>query len=341
MTSDQADEHFSEPARPTDDDQAGRDLSVVVPVYNEAGNLTVLCREIEQALAGRMFEIVFVDDGSTDGSGAELEALAEGSKHVRVVQLARNFGQSAALAAGFGEARADVIVTIDGDRQNDPADIPALLAKLDEGYEVVSGWRRERTGSLLLRRIPSRVANWLIGRLMGASVRDNGSGLKVYRRELLEHVRLYGEGHRIILAQAHQLGASIAEIPISDRPRARGKSKYGLSRTYKVLLDLIALKFLASYAFKPIRVFGGVGLSLIVSSFGIALGLLIWRLVGGGFLIQTPLLLLAAVLLIVGVQLVLMGLLAELIVRLYHETKGAPTYRVRRRFGGENRMRRG
>lgn len=309
-------------------------LSVVVPVCNEAGNVAPLYDEIAAALSGREFEVIYVDDGSTDGTDRALEELARRAERVRVVQLARNFGQSAALAAGVAESTADVIVTIDGDRQNHPADMPRLLAKLDEGYDVVSGWRTERRASLALRRVPSWVANWLVDRVMGTGVHDNGCGLKVYRRELFEQIRLYGEGHRIILAQAAQLGARIAEVPVRDRPRVYGRSKYGLSRTYKLLLDLLALRFLSSYAAKPMRVFGGVGFFFILVAVAIAFGLLIWRLVGGGFIITTPLLLLSAVLLIVGLLLVLQGLLAELIVRLNQEIAHAPPYRVRRRFGG-------
>jgi len=232
-------------------------LSVVVPACNEAENVAPLFEEIAAALRGREFEVIYVDDGSTDGTDRALEALARRAPPVRVIQLARNFGQSAALAAGVAEAVGDVIVTIDGDRQNDPADVPRLLAKLDEGYDAVSGWRTERRASLAWRRFPSWVANGLVDRVMGTGVHDNGCGLKVYRRELFEQIRLYGEGHRIILAQAAQLGARIAEVPVRDRPRVYGRSKYGLSRTYKLLLDLLALRFLSSHAAKPMRVSGG------------------------------------------------------------------------------------
>ncbi len=309
------------------------DVSVIVPVYNEAGNVDPLWEELRIALEGRRFEVIFVDDGSTDETWGEIAAVAEGHAPVRALQLARNYGQSAALAAGVVDARAPVVVTIDGDGQNDPKDIPTLLDRLDDGYEIVTGWRKERYGALLTRRWPSWIANWLIGRVMGGRLHDHGCGLKAICRELFDDIQIYGEGHRIFLAQAIQLGATIAEVTVTDRPRRHGRSNYGLGRTWRVLLDLLALRFLASYAVKPIHVFGGVGFAFILSAIGIALGLFIWRLVGGGFIIQTPLTLLAAVLLIVGIQLVLLGLLAELLVRLYQQTGGIPVYRVRRSAG--------
>lgn len=303
------------------------DFSVVIPMYNEVGNVARLVEELVESISEYEFEVVLVDDGSKDGTAAELAAVAEGEPRVRVVYLTTNFGQTAALAAGLAEAGADTIVTMDGDLQNDPADIPALLRKLDEGYDVVSGWRRERTGSFVARRLPSRIANWIIGRVISGGVHDNGCGLKAYRRELLEQLQLYGDGHRILMAQAVGLGARIAEVPVSDRERLHGSSKYGLSRIYRVLLDLLALKFLSSYGFKPIRVFGGIGLIFLMASVVLGSGLIVWRLLGGGFIIQTPLLLVAAVLFIVGVFLVLQGLLAELTVRLYQEVHGGPIYR--------------
>ena len=303
-------------------------VAVVVPMFNEAGNVQKLVAELMAALTGYEFEIVLVDDGSTDGTADEIESVAEDPR-VRAVYLATNFGQSAALAAGVAATDVDTIVTVDGDLHNDPADIPKLLKKLDEGFDIVSGWRRDRKGSLVARRLPSRIANWIINIIVGGGIHDNGCGLKAYRRELLEQLQLYGEGHRIILAQAVGLGASIAEVDVADRERVYGKSKYGLSRSYKVLLDLLALKFLSSYAFKPIRVFGGIGMLFLLISFALGVGLIVWRLLGGGYLIQTPLVLVAAGLFIVGVMLVLQGLLAELTVRLYKEVHGGPVYRVR------------
>ncbi len=303
------------------------DFSVIIPMYNEAGNVARLVEELVMSISDYDFEVVIVDDGSRDNTEAELAAVAEREPRVRVVYLTTNCGQTAALAAGLAEASAETIVTMDGDLQNDPSDIPALVRKLDEGYDVVSGWRRERTGSFVARRLPSRIANWIIGRVVGGGVHDNGCGLKAYRRELLEQLQLYGDGHRILMAQAVGLGARIAEVAVSDRERLYGESKYGLSRVYKVLLDLLALKFLSSYGFKPIRVFGGIGFIFLMASLILGLGLIVWRLLGGGFIIQTPLLLVAAVLFIVGVFLVLQGLLAELTVRLYHEVHGGPIYR--------------
>ena len=303
------------------------DLSVIVPVYNEAGNIGRLVGEVSESLANYDFELIIVDDGSDDGSVTELSNVAENESRVVAVYLATNFGQTAALAAGLAEAKSETIVTMDGDLQNDPSDIPLLLSRLEEGYDVVSGWRKSRTGSFILRRLPSRIANWLIGLAVGGGVHDNGCGLKAYRRALLDQLQLYGDGHRILMAQAVGAGARIAEVVVRDRERRFGESKYGLSRIYKVLLDLLALKFLSSYTFKPIRVFGGIGLMFLFASFVLGIGLIVWRLLGGGFIIQTPLLLVAAVLFIVGVFLVLQGLLAELTVRLYQEIHGGPIYR--------------
>ncbi len=320
-------------AAPTPEGAATPEVSVVVPLYDEAGNAAPLWDELRIALEGRRFEVVFVDDGSTESTWREIAALANANAPVKAVQLARNYGQSAALAAGLVEARAPVVVTIDGDGQNDPRDIPALLDRLDEGCEVVTGWRKQRRGALLTRRWPSWIANWLIGRVMGRRLHDHGCGLKAIRRELFDDIHLYGEGHRILLAQAIQLGATIAEVPVTDRPRRHGRSKYGLGRTWRVLLDLLALRFLASYSDRPMRLIGGAGAFLVLSSVGMLLGLIIWRLITEIPLILTPLTLLSAVLFIVGVQLVLLGLLAELLVRLYQQMGGTPVYRVRRRAG--------
>lgn len=305
------------------------DFSVVVPLYNEAGNVARLVAELVESLSERDFEIVLVDDGSDDDTASELAKVAEHESRVRVVYLTRNFGQTAALAAGLAEATAETIVTMDGDLQNDPSDIPALLEKLLEGFDVVSGWRQDRSGSFVARRLPSRVANWFISLVVGGGVHDNGCALKAYQREFLEQLQLYGDGHRILMAQAVGLGAKIAEVRVSDRPRSYGESKYGLSRIYRVLLDLLALKFLSSYAFKPIRVFGGAGLLFLFAASALTVGLGIWRLQSGESIIRTPLLQLAVVLVIVGFLLVLQGLLAELVVRLYHEVHGGPIYRKR------------
>lgn len=324
-------------SNPQNGDTARAKISIVIPVFNEVGSIASLCNEIDAALDGWDYETIFVDDGSTDATADVLAGIAGSKSHVSAIVLAANFGQSAALAAGIAEAVGDIIVTMDGDGQNDPADIPALLRKLDDGYEVVSGWRRRRVEPLLRRRIPSMAANRLIDMLMGAGVHDNGCGLKAYRRELLQELKIYGEGHRIVLAQAAQLGGRIAEVEVNDRPRVHGKSKYGLSRTYKVALDLLALKFLSSYAFNPIRVFGGFGLVCIAAAFALALGLLVWRFTSGGYIIQTPLLLLSAVLLLMGLFLLLMGLLAELVVRVYNEIHGGPVYRVRRKLRGPDK----
>lgn len=299
-------------------------------MHNEAVNVPEVAREVEEALSTFRFELIFVDDGSTDQTIVELEKLSQSRDHVRFLELARNYGQSAALDAGIKQSLGEIVVTLDGDLQNDPKDIPRMITKLDEGFEVVNGWRQQRAGSWWRRRLPSTIANWLIGKIVGSQVRDNGCGLKVFERTLVNELQLYGDGHRMILAQAHHLGARITEVPVTDRPRMHGKSKYGLSRTYKVILDLIALQFMASQGTKPIRLIGGTGLAMVVSAFTVALGLLIWRLRGGGFIVQSPLTMLAAVLLIVGVQLILLGLVAELIVRLYQHSDNTVPYRIRR-----------
>ncbi len=304
-------------------------ISIVIPLFNEAGNVARLVAEVAEAMDDLEFELILVEDGSTDGTRERIEEASQADARVRAVYLAANFGQSAALVAGFERSTGQVVVTMDGDLQNDPADIPRLLQRLDEGYDVVAGWRVDRKGSLVLRRLPSIVANWIVGWVLGGGVHDNGCGLKAFRREILDRVRLYGEGHRILLAQAAQLGARMAEVRVNDRERTYGQSKYGVSRTYKVILDLLALRFLSSFAVKPIHVFGGIGLLLLLAAVGTGIGLIVWRLAGGGYIIQTPLLLLASVMFIVGMLLVLMGLQAELIVRLYHDMHGGPVYHER------------
>ncbi len=308
------------------------ELSIVIPIYNEAGTIESLANELNTALADLRFELIFVDDGSKDESSNLLKQLADKSQHVTVIQLANNFGQSTALAAGFREASAPLIATIDGDGQNDPRDLPKLIAKLGDKYDVVSGWRQARTGSLVTRRIPSLIANWLIDRVMGGQVHDNGCGLKLYRKPIIDRIKLHGEGHRLILVQAALMGARIGEVAVSDRIRTYGKSNYGISRIYKVLLDLLALKFLSAYGYKPIRIFGGIGSLMLLSSVGLAIGLLVWRFSGGGYIVQTPLAPLAGFLFISGLLLVLLGLLAELIVRVYQEVLDRPDYIIQRRI---------
>jgi glycosyltransferase involved in cell wall biosynthesis len=306
-------------------------VSVVVPVYNEVENLRSLHEALTGALGGRAYSLVFVDDGSSDGSLRVLgELAAEDPQHVRLVELRRNFGQTAAIAAGIDHADGEFIVLIDADLQNDPADIPNMLEKIEQGYDVVSGWRVDRQDRLLTRKIPSRAANWLISRVTGVKLHDYGCTLKAYRREVLQGFRLYGEMHRFIPAYAGSVGARIIEMPVRHHPRLHGKTKYGLDRTTKVLLDLFTVKFLISYAVKPIYLFGGTGVALIFPSLGVLLFLLVRRLTVGTAVLSSPLFQTSTMLIILGFQSILMGFIAELLVRTYHESQAKPTYSIRR-----------
>lgn len=310
-------------------------LSVVVPVYNEEANLPELVARLEEVLAGLDggSEIVVVDDGSTDGTFAVLRRLHAENPRVRAIRLRTNFGQSAALAAGFDAAKGEVVVTLDGDLQNDPADIPVLLAQLEEGYDVVSGWRRPRRDPFWRRRVPSMLANWLISRITGVSLHDYGCALKAYRREVLEHVELYGEMHRFLPALAKWVGAAIAEVPVRHHPRRQGRSKYGLSRTPRVLLDLLTVKFMMSYWTRPIQIFGLIGLVSAIAGLGLAAVLSYQRLFLDVPLANRPILLLAVLLIFIGIQFVSIGLLGEMVVRTYHESQRKPIYVIRERLG--------
>ncbi len=313
-------------------------VSVVVPVYNERDNLAPLHQALREALGRRAYELVFVDDGSADGGLEVLEDLVRKDPgHTRVVVLRRNFGQTAAIAAGIDHARGDVVVLIDADLQNDPFDIPRMLEKIDEGYDVVSGWRVKRKDTFLTRTLPSRVANALISWVTGVPLHDYGCTLKAYRREVLQGFRLYGEMHRFIPAYAGQVGARIAELPVEHHARAHGRTKYGLERTVKVMLDLFTVKFLVSFANKPIYLFGGTGVALILPSFAVLFVLLVRRLWLGTSVLGSPLFQTATMLTILGFQSILMGLIAELLVRTYHESQAKPTYSVRRVLGGRAR----
>ena len=306
-------------------------ISLVIPVYNEVESVPRLHRAIGEALAGIDYEVVYVDDGSTDGSVEVLEEIVRrDSSTSRLVVLRRNFGQTAAMAAGIDNSVGEVIVTLDADMQNDPADIPLLIQKIDEGYDVVSGWRVDRQDAALRRRIPSRVANWLISKVTGVRLHDYGCTLKAYRREVLEGFHLYGEMHRFIPAYAGGVGARIIEVPVRHHARRFGRTKYGLERTLKVVLDLLTVKFLTSYSAKPIYIFGGVGMGMIGASLVALLVLVGRRLTLNEHMIRSPLLLLSVMLFILGSQSILLGLLAELTVRTYHESQAKPTYSVRR-----------
>lgn len=312
------------------------DLSVVVPVYNEADNLAPLHAEITQALTHleRSYEVVYIDDGSSDGSFAVLGELQRRDPHVVAVRFPRNYGQTAALAAGFDHASGEVLVAMDADGQNDPRDIPALLAKLDEGFDVVAGWRLPRQDPLLSRRVPSIIANSIIGLITGVRLHDYGCTLKVMRHDVVRGLRLYGEMHRFIPALADDLGARIAEVQVHHRPRRAGVSKYGLGRTIRVLLDLITVKFLSSYSTRPIQVFGGIGLACGLVGLAITGILGFERLFFGVPLAQRPLVWLGILLTLMGLQFVTMGLLGELLVRTYHESQNKPVYRVAEVLGG-------
>jgi glycosyltransferase involved in cell wall biosynthesis len=311
-------------------------VSIVAPVYNEKENLDPLHRSLTDALNELSYELVFVDDGSTDGSLDELLKLVEqDTDHVRVIELRRNFGQTAAIAAGIDHAHGDVIVLIDADLQNDPHDIPMMLEKIEEGYDVVSGWRVKRQDAFLTRTVPSRIANWLISKVTGVPLHDYGCTLKAYRRDILEGFHLYGEMHRFIPAYAGGVGAKIVEVPVRHHPRRFGKAKYGFERTLKVILDLFTVKYLVSYALKPIYLFGGTGLGLILISFLILVYLIIRRLLLDEHMIRSPLLQMSVMLFILGFQSILMGLIAELLARTYHESQAKPTYTVRRIIGGD------
>ena len=307
------------------------ELSVIVPLYNEIGNVQILHQELREVLDGlnREWEIVYVDDGSDDGTADELRKICAREEHVRAVVFRRNFGQTAALSAGFDHARGGVIIPMDGDLQNDPRDIPRLLKHIDEGYDVVSGWRRRRQDKLLSRRLPSMLANWLIGQLTNVRIHDYGCTLKAYRREVIRHVKLYGEMHRFIPVYASWVGARVLEIEVNHRPRVHGKSKYGLMRIFKVILDLITVKFLGSYGTSPIYAFGGPGLLFCFLGVVAGAGSLWEKFTAGTYVHENPLILLAVFLFILGAQCVLIGLLAEIAIRTYYESQNKPTYFVR------------
>ena len=308
------------------------DLSIIVPVFNERETLEALAASLSGVLAasGEDYEIIFVDDGSSDGSAACLATLATANPRVRIVQFRRNFGQTAAMAAGFDYASGAVVITLDADLQNDPADIPAVLAKIREGFDVVSCWRRDRKDAWLTRRLPSKVANILISRISGVRLHDYGCTLKGYRADVLEHMRLYGEMHRFLPIFATWAGAKVGEMPVAHHPRRHGHSKYGLSRTHKVILDLITVKLLSDYSTKPMYFFGGVGLVACSAGFFFAAWTLIDKFVNDIKAHRNPLLLLAVFLFLLGVQFILMGLVAEILIRIYFESQNKTPYIVRR-----------
>jgi len=314
------------------------DLSIIVPVYNEEQNLPILYAAILEAMQNykNEWEVLFVDDGSRDGSLEVLRGIYDqDKKHARIVELRRNFGQTAAIAAGIDHAKGNIIVMLDADMQNDPADIPMMLGKLEEGFDVVSGWRKDRKDAFINRTLPSKLANGLISYVTGVHLHDYGCTLKAYRREVITGFRLYGEMHRFIPVYANRFGARIIEVPVRHHERKYGKAKYGLERTIKVILDLFTVKFLVSYASKPIYLFGGAGVGLITISALLLLFLFIRRVFFLVSVTQSPLFLISALAGLMGFQSILMGLIAELLVRTYHESQGKPIYNVRDFLAGK------
>jgi len=307
------------------------EISIVIPVMNEAENVEPLHGELVAALGpvGRPYEIVFVDDGSTDGTAERIGALALRDPNVRLVRLRRNFGQTAAFSAGFDTAQGEIVVTMDGDRQNDPLDIPRLVAQVEAGYDIVCGWRKDRKDPLS-KRVPSFFANQLISWATGVKLHDYGCSLKAIRSEVVKEMRLYGEMHRFIPAVASWMGVRLREEPVNHRPRTRGRSKYGLGRTGRVLLDLFTVKFLGAYGTRPAHLFGFMGLLSGGTGGAILAYLAYLRLFADQAIGGRPLLLLGALLFLTGVILVSFGLVAELLVRTYHESQGKPTYHTRR-----------
>jgi glycosyltransferase involved in cell wall biosynthesis len=312
-------------------DAVSPQVSAVVPIYNEVESLPPLIETIATMFQqnGISYEILCVDDGSTDGSTNLLRQLAQKRQDLRAVLLRRNYGQTAAMSAGFHYARGQVIITLDGDLQNDPADIPRLLAKLDEGYDLVSGWRKDRQDAMVTRLIPSRIANWLIRKVTEVRIHDYGCSLKAYRSELVRDMNLYGELHRFLPALAFIEGARIAEMPVRHHARRYGKSKYGLGRTFRVMMDLATIFFMKKFLTRPMHVFGLFGVISMLSGISLGLYLTFLKLGLGQNIGDRPLLILAVVLFLTGVQLFSFGLLAELLMRTYHESQNRPIYRVR------------
>ena len=306
-------------------------LSVIIPVYNEEESLGRLYEKVTQALAplNKSWELILVDDGSRDRSFEILKELAARDKRIKVVRFVRNFGQTAALSAGIDYADGDIIIPMDADLQNDPVDIARLLDKLDEGFDVVSGWRKDRKDEYFTRLLPSWAANKMISVISGVALHDYGCSLKAYRREVIKDVRLYGEMHRFVPIYATWMGARVAEIPVTHHAREFGQSKYGLSRTFKVVLDLLTVKFLSSYATKPIHVFGMIGLGSFFFAFAGFAWMIVLKLFCDTSFIETPLPVLVTMFFMLGVQFIMMGLLAEIMVRTYHEAQGKLIYKVR------------
>ncbi len=310
------------------------EISVLGPVYNEAGNINEFHSEIIEVLdsLGKSYEIVYVDDGSTDGSREMLARIAEADKRVKVILFTRNFGQTAAVSAAIAAASGNVLITIDTDRQNDPRDIPEMLKLIEQGYDVISGWRKYRKDPYISRKLPSVFANWMISKIGGLYLHDYGCSLKAYRGDVLKNVRLYGEMHRFIPLYAKQVGAEIMEMPVNHRPRVAGKSKYGIGRTYKVVIDLLTVKFMGTFFTKPAYLFGSIGGILNILAIMFAAYSLYEKVAKGVFVHRNPIIMLAVFLSTLGFQFILMGLLAELVMRTYFESQNKQTYFIKTRY---------
>lgn len=311
--------------------EANLQLSVVVPVYNEVESLPHLIEAIASTLNATQltYELICVDDGSTDGSAEVLKKESRVRSYLRSIILRRNYGQTPAMAAGFNHAKGPIIITLDADLQNDPADIPQMLAKLEEGYDLVSGWRKNRQDAALTRLLPSKIANWLISKITGVQLHDYGCSLKAYRAELIADMNLYGELHRFLPALAYIEGARITEMPVNHHARRFGRSKYGLGRTFRVMMDLLTIFFMKKFLTRPMHVFGLFGVLAMASGMLLGLYLTYVKLWSGQDIGDRPLLILAVLLLLAGMQLFSFGLLGELLMRTYHESQNRPIYRVR------------
>lgn len=311
-------------------------ISVTVPFFNEEKNVRPLYSQLKEVLEKENlnYEIIFVDDGSMDKTLVVLKEIHREDEKVKVIKLRKNFGQTAALSAGFDHARGEIIISLDGDLQHDPRDLPKLLKKVEEGYDIASGWREERKDPFFTRKLPSRIANWLIRLISGVDIHDFGTTFKAYRKEIIKNIRLYGELHRFIPALASQLGASITEVPIENIPRKHGKSSYNLLRTIRVIFDLITVKFLISYSTRPLQIFGIWGLGFTSAGFLIGLYLTIKKFLYDIALMveHGPLLMLAVLLMVIGFQFITMGLLGEMLARVYYETRNKPIYSVEKIF---------
>lgn len=310
------------------------DLSIVVPIYNEEESIAFLYDRVTSALANTalVYELILVDDGSSDRSFLLLKDIALQDQRVKVIRFRRNFGQTAAMAAGFDAASGRVVVPMDGDLQNDPTDIPKLLAKIDDGYDVVSGWRKDRQDTFINRKLPSMIANGLISRFTGVHLHDYGCTLKAYRREVLDGINLYGEMHRFVPALASQVGAKVTELPVKHHPRMYGTSKYGISRTVRVVLDLMTVKFLLSYSTKPIQLFGKWGIYTLLAGFLSGTTTVYMKIFEHFSMNRNPLWILTIFLLFMGIQFIVLGLLGELNARTYYEAQGKPIYVVREKL---------